>query len=131
MCISLLPPTAFNLSIPKKFRNTSLFFYPPPLSILFRKAREKRLHAHRIWASPESKPRRKSLTYQCGISFCRFVVSTPRFQASLCRSRYHFDIVMCFHPVICIMACRRVIVPFHHVIIISALLHFVFSYQPS
>ena len=34
-------------------------------------------------------------------------------------------------PVICVMACRRVIVPFHHIIIISSLLHFVFAYQLS
>ena len=128
MCISLIPPTAFTRknSVTQVSSFTSLPFPP-----LFRKAREKRLHAYRILASPESKPWTKSLTRHCGISFWRFVVTTPRFQASLCHSCYRFDIVMSFHPVICIMACRRVIVSFHHIIIISLLLHFVFAYQPS
>ena len=35
----------------------------------------------------EGKPRTKSSTRHCGISFCRFVVTTPQIQVSLCRFR--------------------------------------------
>ena len=70
----------------------------------------------------EVKPRTKSSSRQCGISFCSFVATTVLFdfKRRYVVSGYRFDIVMSFRPFICLMACRHVIVPVRHVIFILA-----------
>ena len=73
----------------------------------------------------EGKPRTKSSTRHCGISFCRFVVTTPQIQVSLCRFRLSLRHRCLFVPLsalwFVVVSFRFFIVPFRHVIIVSSL----------
>ena len=80
----------------------------------------------------EGKPRTKSSTRHCGISFCRFVVSNPRFQVSLCRFRLSLRLFVPLSGLwFVVVSFRLFSVPFRHVIIVSSFRRFVFAYEPS
>ena len=76
----------------------------------------------------EGKPRTKSSTRHCGISFCRFVVSNPRFQVSLCRFRLSLRLFVPLSGLwFVVLSFRLSSVPFRHVIIVSSFRRFVVS----
>ena len=85
------------------------------------------------------KPRTKSSTRHCGISFCRFVVSNPRFQVSLCRFPLSLRLFVPLSGLwFVVVSFHLFSVPFRHVIIVSSfrrfvasLRRFVFAYEPN
>ena len=72
--------------------------------------------------------RGQKATRHCGISFCRFVVSNPRFQVSLCRFRLSLRLFVPLSGLwFVVVSFRLFSVPFRHVIVVSSL-RYVVSY---